>query len=184
MKVKDLIPWSSNKREVSQRREGTAPVRALQSDINQAFDDFWRALELPMPGSWDNGLAGVPSVDVRDADKQIEVVAELPGMEEGDIDVSLAEGALIIRGDKKAERETEDKGYVVRERTFGRIERVVPLPEDLDLDAAKAAFKNGVLTVTIPKTEGAKSGMKRIPVRRERPTRTVPPDCGAPNGYT
>jgi HSP20 family protein len=94
------------------------------------------------------------------------VVVELPGMDEADIDVSVAEGMLTIRGKKKAERETEDKGYVLRERSFGTIERMVPLPDGLDVDSAKASFMNGVLTVSIPRTAEAQAAVKRIPVQR------------------
>jgi HSP20 family protein len=72
---------------------------------------------------------------------------------------------LTIRGEKKEEREREDKGYVLRERSFGRIERLVPLPVGIDPDSAKATFKNGVLTVTIAKTPEAQSAVKRIQVQ-------------------
>jgi HSP20 family protein len=167
MKVRDLIPWSSAKRDVATRHQDTSPVRALQLDINRAFDDFWRAFQLPILGAWDEDPdKAVPSVDVRDTGKAVEVVAELPGMQEADIDVSVAEGALTIRGEKKSEREEKDKGYLLRERSFGRIERVVPLPDGLDVNAASAAFKNGVLTVTIPKTQEAQAGAKRIAVQQ------------------
>jgi HSP20 family protein len=168
MNIKDLIPWSRDRRELPVRREGEEPMLALQSDINRAFENFWRMFELPMPGGWGAPFAGgdVPRVDMRATDKEVEVVAELPGMDEADIDVSVVEGMLTIRGKKKAERETEDKGYVLRERSFGTIERMVPLPEGLDVDSAKASFKNGVLTVSIPRTAEAQSAVKRIPVQR------------------
>ena len=122
-----------------------------------------------MPGIWGDGVAGglMPRVDVRETDKEVEVVAELPGMDEADVDVSVAAGMLTIRGEKKSEREERRrKGYILRERSFGRIERVVPLPEGLDLDSAKATFKNGVLTVRIAKTAEAQRAVKRIPVQR------------------
>ena len=94
------------------------------------------------------------------------MVAELPGMDEADVEVSVAEGMLTIRGEKKSERDEEEKGYVLRERSFGRIERVVPLPAGLDLDSAKATFKNGVLTVTIARTAEAQAAVKHIAVQR------------------
>jgi HSP20 family protein len=151
MNIRDLIPWSRG-REVQVRREGADyPTGVLQSDIDRVFEDFWRRFGLPMPGIWGDGdgTAGglVPRVDVRDADNALEVKAELPGMDESDIDVSLAPGMLTIRGEKKTERDEEKEGYVLRERSFGRVERVVPLPDGLDLDSAKATFKNGVLSV-------------------------------------
>lgn len=87
-------------------------------------------------------------------------------MDEADVDVSVAEGMLTIRGEKKSEREREGDGYILRERSFGRIERMVPLPEGLDLDSAEATFKNGVLTVRIAKTAEAQRAAKRIQVQR------------------
>jgi HSP20 family protein len=167
MNIKELIPWSQSKRETPMQRDGDDPFRALQSEVNRVFENFWHGMELPTQGMWDTGLGRgtMPRVDVRETGKEIEVVAELPGMDKSDVDVSVADGALIIRGEKKAERETEDKGYMLRERSFGRVERVLPLPEGLDLDSVKAKFKNGVLTVTMPRTAEAQSAVKRIPVQ-------------------
>lgn len=174
MKARDLMPWRRDRSERGERRElapqrrGTDLTRALQSDINRAFDEFWRSFDLPAPFRGDLDLLGgnEPRIDVRQNDKEIDIEAELPGMDEGDIDVEVAEGALVIRGDKEAEHEERDQGYVRRERVFGHIERVVPLPEGLDVDHAKATFKNGVLTVAIPRTAEAQAAAKHIDVKR------------------
>jgi HSP20 family protein len=171
MNIRDLIPWSRTGREVQVRREGgEEPGLAFPSDIDRMFDDFWRRFGLPMPSVWGdgNGAASglVPRVDVRETEQEVEVIAELPGMNEADVDVSLAPGMLTIRGEKKSERDEEKEGYVLRERSFGRVERVVPVPDGLDLDSAKAVFKDGVLTVTIAKTAEARQAVKRIPVQR------------------
>jgi len=176
MNIRDLIPWGHSRREpwsrsgqeVATRRDDDDPMQALQLDINRVFDNFWRSFELPMPGTG-NGGAGtglVPQVDLRETDKEIEVIAELPGMDEADVDVSVAPGMLTIRGEKKSEHEREGDGYLLRERSFGRLERVVPLPEGVDLDSAEATFKNGVLTVRIAKTAEAQRAAKRIQVQR------------------
>lgn len=168
MHIRDLIPWSRGGREVQVRREGADdPMLALQSDINRMFESFWRNFDLPALGNGGDGFVtgALPRVDVRETDKEVEVVAEAPGMDEADLDVSVAEGMLTIRGEKKAEREQEDQGYILRERSFGRIERLVPLPDGLDLDSAKATFKNGVLTVTMMKTPEAQAAVKRIQVQ-------------------
>jgi HSP20 family protein len=169
MNIRDLIPWSrGDGREVTARREGDDPMLALQSDINRVFENFWRSFDVPMLGEDDGGLLdlSVPRVDIREGEREVEVLAELPGMDEDDVDVSIAEGMLTIRGEKKAEREEEEQGYILRERTFGRVERVVPLPDGLDLDAAEATFKNGVLTVRIPKTAESQALHRRIQVQR------------------
>jgi HSP20 family protein len=165
MRITDLVPWSGKgSRNGSGRREGSNSLMALQSDMNRVFEDFWSAFGPPALGLSER--ESLPRVDVRESDKEVEVVAELPGMDEADIDVSLAEGVLTIRGEKKAEQEKEEKGYVLRERRFGLVERTVPLPDGLDVDAAQAKFKNGVLTVAIPKTAQARSDVKRIAVKR------------------
>ena len=178
MNIRDLIrwshsrrePWSQSRRDVAVRREGDGdPVQALQQSIDRVFDDFWRTFNLPMLGDWGDGLEGpvVPRVDVRETDQEVEVVAELPGMDEGDVDVSVSQGMLTIRGEKRSEREEGDEGYVVRECSYGRVERTIPLPDGLDVDAAEARFRNGVLTVRIPKTAETQRAAKRISVQRE-----------------
>jgi HSP20 family protein len=86
-------------------------------------------------------------------------------VEEGDIDVRVSDGMLTISAEKKAAREVDDNGYLLRERSFGRVERTLPLPEGLDPDAAQASFKDGVLIVTIPKSTEAQADSKRIPVQ-------------------
>ncbi len=170
MSLRNLIPWSrsGSGRELASREQSSDPVLALRSDIDRVFENFWHLMNLPMQASWEGASANARSfsVDVHESDNQLEVVAELPGMEEGDVDVSLADGMLTIRGERTAEQKKEEKGYVLRERRVGRVERVVPLPPDLDLDAAKAMFKNGVLTVTIPRMANASAGAKRIQVQR------------------
>lgn len=165
MNIRDLIPWNWGKRQVPVRREQSEPLRSLQNDINRAFDNFWRGFDLPWPSTslWSISM---PSVDLSETDKEIEVTAELPGMDEKDIDVSLAEGVLTIRGEKKSEVEKKEKDYYLQERTFGSVERVIPLPDTVDLDSANATFKNGVLTVKLAKKPEAAAATKRITVRR------------------
>lgn len=167
MAIKDLIPWNWGKREAPMRRETADPLSALQSNIDRAFETFWRAFDLPISST---GRAGFPSatlpIDVRETDRELEVTAELPGMDENDVEISVAEGILTIRGKKEAERASEEEGYFLRERSFGTVDRVISLPEGLDLDSAKATFNNGVLTIKIPKTAEAQAAIKRIPVQR------------------
>jgi HSP20 family protein len=171
MSVRDIIPWRRGDRRSSTpaRRESGHPMFALQSDINQALEDFWRTFQSPAMRAMGTDLLedDSPKIDVRDRDRAVEVVAELPGMDEDDVEVSVAEGALIIRGEKESESEEQDEDYLLRERSFGYIERAVPLPENLELDKAEATFKNGLLTIRIPKQAGQESGRKRISLKRE-----------------
>jgi HSP20 family protein len=167
MRVTDLIPWSAERRNQPVSRGGGDPVAALQGNVNRAFDDFLRMFPMPLSG-WQTlplGQDGAFLVDVAETDKDVKVMAELPGVEEGDIDVRVSDGMLTISAEKKAARDVVDDGYILRERGFGLMERALPLPEGVDSDAAQASFKSGVLTVTIPKTGQAQGGSKRIPVQ-------------------
>jgi HSP20 family protein len=158
-----------NKQALPAAQDRRDPVDALRSDINRAFEGLWRMFDLPVSNVQDVVLGGavdLPRIDVRDADKEIEVTAELPGFEASDIDVNVAEGALTIRGEHKEERDTTEQGYLRQERRVGRVERVLPLPAGLDLDAAKATFRNGILTMVIPKSAEAEKGVKRISVHQ------------------
>jgi HSP20 family protein len=167
MRVTDLIPWSAERRNQPATRSGADPVAALQGNVNRAFDDFLRMFPIPLSG-WqtlplDPGSAF--QADVVESDKDVKVTAELPGVDEGDIDVRVSDGMLTISAEKKAAREANEEGYILRERSFGRVERTLPLTESIDPNAAQASFKGGVLTVTIPKTTQAQSESRRILVQ-------------------
>jgi HSP20 family protein len=168
MRVTDLIPWKSARGSEPAVRGERDAVAALQNDVNRAFADFLRLSNVPSPFSgWPGSFldnSGV-QVDVAETGKEVKVSAELPGVDEADIDVRVSDGMLVISGEKKADREVDENGYILHERSFGRVERIVPLPDGIDANAAQASFKSGVLTVTIPKTAEAQSGAKRIPVR-------------------
>ena len=167
MKQTSLLPWSRNKRNV-QPRDDDSGVFELQSAINRAFETFWNGFSFPVFADWSaNGLGGpLLRVDVRETEQDVTVTAELPGISERDVDVSVADGLLTIRGEAQSEREAEEDTYIIHERSVGKLFRVVPLPEGLDLDAAQAKLKNGLLTVSIPKTANAKAGARRIAVKR------------------
>lgn len=101
-----------------------------------------------------------PSVDVVDEGTHVEVSAELPGLDKGDIDLSVHEGALVLRGHKKHEESKQEEGCYRTERYFGSFLRTIPLPVDVELDKAEAKFERGVLTVRLPKTERAEQPKK------------------------
>lgn len=106
---------------------------------------------------------GWPRVELSENDKEIRVMAELPGMEEKDIEISLDDHQLVIRGEKKSETSDEERGY--SERSYGRFERRIGLPSQIKEDKVEAAFRNGILTVRIPRTpEAVKGGGKTIPI--------------------
>jgi HSP20 family protein len=164
MAIRDLIPWNNRGREVGMRRgEEMNPFLTLHREMNRLFDDVVRGFDVGPFGS--NGLLdrtiAWPNIEVSETDNEVKVTAELPGLEEKDVEVELANGALAIRGEKKTE--TEDKERLFSERTYGRFERRIPV-EDVEQDKVSASFKNGVLTVTLPKSPAAQQKVKRIAI--------------------
>ena len=164
MRITDLVPRRGTSRDVTARSAPPDPVRGLQLDVDRAFENFWRMMPLPFSAERLPQVDDV-RVDVSDNSKEITVMAELPGMSDADIDVSITDGLLTIRGYKKSDHEAETNGVLVRERAYGAMERTVPLPDGIDPDAAKATFKNGVLTLVIPKSPEVQADTKRIRVQ-------------------
>ena len=161
MSVRDLVPWNRG-RDVTVRREAN-PFLALHREMNRLFDDVFRGFDLT-PVGFDRGLdrtIGWPNIEVSDTDKEMKVTAELPGLEEKDVELELANGVLVVKGEKKTE--TEDKDRLFTERYYGHFERRIPV-EDVEEDKVSASFRNGVLTVTLPKTAQAQRQVKRIAI--------------------
>ena len=138
------------------------PFSYLRNQVNRVFDDFWG--ESWLAPSREMAAGFWPQVDVTETDKEVKVCAEIPGADAKDIDVSLEDGTLTIRGEKKSEREENEKGQYRMERSYGSFERAIPLPTEVDESKAKAEFKKGVLRLTLPKRPGAQSRRKKIPV--------------------
>lgn len=165
MQIRDLIPWG-NKNEVSRQSEaGDGSLTALQRDINKAFDDFWKRFEQPSGGA--NGAVASfgPRADIADNGQDIEVSVELPGVDEKDIDVSLTNDVLTIRGERGGERKERKKDYYLVERSWGSFFRSIPLPAGVDTGKAEAEFKKGVLIIRLPKTPEAAAKVKKIEVK-------------------
>ncbi|MFX1674976.1 Hsp20/alpha crystallin family protein [Paraburkholderia sp. A2WS-5] len=151
------------------------PVENLRREIDRLFDDFDRGFSLQPPRRaflgiepfWrrERAFAAAPAVDIAETDKAYEIVAELPGLDENDIEVKLANGGLTIKGKKQEEKEEKKKDYYLHERRFGAFERYFQMPEGVDREKIEASFKKGVLTVTLPKTAEARKAEKKIPVK-------------------
>ena len=163
MTIRDLIPWNRGRDVAVHRGEKANPLLTLHREMNRVFDDVLRGFDVTPFGSdrlFDRTL-GWPNIEVSETDKEVKVTAELPGLEEKDVEVELANGVLVIKGEKKTE--TEDKDRLFSERYYGRFERRIPV-EDIEEDKVNAAFRNGVLTVTMPKSAQAQRQVKRIAV--------------------
>ncbi|TIQ95225.1 Hsp20/alpha crystallin family protein [Mesorhizobium sp.] len=168
MSVRDLIPWGRNNgnQVPSVFRDGERdPFLSLHREVNRLFDDVFRGLGsgLPSLGGVSAFGAGWPSVEISDNEKEIKVAAEVPGLDEKDIEVLLDDGVLTLKGEKRSE--TEDKERQFSERIYGRFERRIPLGYEIEEDKIDARFKNGVLTVMLPKTAKAQSQAKRIEIK-------------------
>ncbi|HTX50626.1 MAG TPA: Hsp20/alpha crystallin family protein [Caulobacteraceae bacterium] len=124
------------------------------SGFRRSFERFFD--EVPGFGGWAS-MRLAPRIDVTDKDGVIEITAELPGLEEKDVNVSVQDGALIVSGEKKAESEKKEKDYVYSERSYGSFLRRVPLPAGVDAKSVKAALSKGVLTVKVTKPAEAKA---------------------------
>ncbi|MBX6327256.1 MAG: Hsp20/alpha crystallin family protein [Pseudolabrys sp.] len=163
MAIRDLIPWSRGRDVAVRRGDDLNPFLTLHREMNRLFDDFFRGFDLAPFGTdrfFDRAI-GWPNIEVSETDKEVKVTAELPGLDDKDVQVELANGTLTIKGEKRTE--TEDKDRLFSERYYGRFERRIPV-DDVDEDKVSASFKNGVLTVTMPKLPQAQSKVKRIAI--------------------
>lgn len=165
MKISDLVPWRS---EVPSRRGDDDRIINVRREMNRLFDDFFSDLERS-PIEREPLGTFAPSLNLSETDEALEATLELPGMSEEDIDVTLTQDALTIKGEKKEEQEEEGKNYFRRERSYGYFRRTIPLPPGaVDQDKVDATFNKGVLKITLPKLPEAQSTMKRITVKSDR----------------
>jgi HSP20 family protein len=151
------------------------PFESLRREIDHLFEDFdrgfWRSpfrrSAFDVAPFWRPEISwgSAPAVDIVDKDSAYEVTAELPGLDASNIDVKLSEGMLTIHGEKKDEKEEKKKDYYLSERRYGAFERRFHVPEGVDAEKIAASFKNGVLTLTLPKTAEAQKAVKKIDVK-------------------
>ncbi len=150
------------------------PLESLRQEIDRLFDDFGFGSRWPFGRSlfaaepvfrrqlrW----MTTPAVDVVESEKAFEISADLPGMDEKNIEVKVADGRLTIKGEKQEEKEEKKKDYYLHERHFGSFQRSFEVPETVDPDKIEASFKKGVLTVTLPKKPEAQKPAKKIEVK-------------------
>ncbi len=166
MSMTNLMPWRRERRSSEREGEATYALDTFRQEMDRLFEDFFgRGFGLSPFWSEDLESAFSPRVDVVESDKEIHVSAELPGIDQKDIELSLDNDVLVIRGEKKSESEHRDRHTYRAERTYGTFSRAVRLPAEVDADKVDATFKNGVLTVTLPKT--AVTVSKKIAIKRE-----------------
>jgi HSP20 family protein len=153
-----LIQWEP-------RRE-LEPFRGLREEVDRLFESFFRG----WPGRWSTqGTVSsegkfVPSVNLKENDKEFVLTAELPGLQKDELDVNITDDAVAIKGERKEEKEQKEKSYYFKESSHGTFQRVIPLPDKVEAEKAKAKLKDGVLTLTLPKAEPSKRNAVQIDV--------------------
>ncbi|MHA3772374.1 Hsp20/alpha crystallin family protein [Verrucomicrobiota bacterium sgz303538] len=165
MTLKNLVPWKRGHEGMAVRRS-ESPLDVWRSEMDRLFS---RAMFSPMGGDLSEGMMEhqFPEVDVTETEKEVQVTAELPGIDEKDLEVTVDQTGLTLRGEKREEREEEKKGYYLSECSYGSFHRHIPLPEALITDKAEAKFKNGVLKITVPKSPEAESKRKTLQIKVE-----------------
>ena len=138
MKIKKLLPWNWRENDIPVRRE-------------YMFES----------------VATFPGIDVRESDNETVIEAELPGMKKEDVDVSISNGTLTVKAERREEKEKNRRGFYSLARSWSVFEKTIPLPDGIDIDHVEASFKRGVLRVILPKTAGARERIRQIPVSVE-----------------
>jgi HSP20 family protein len=175
---------SATKLPIKSEKQGSTPAPALRDwhpleslhrEMDRLFDEFGRGMfrlpfgrpALDVEPFWRAAVGGAmnPATDLGESDKAYEVTVELPGLDESNIEVKVANGTLTIRGEKKEEREEKKKDYYLSERRFGSFQRSFGVPDGVDADKIEASFKKGVLTVTLPKSVEAQKSEKKIAIK-------------------
>jgi len=149
--------------------ERRTPFEMLRQEVDRLFDDFrpfgWGGrLDVRLPslgGNW----ALQPAVDLVESEKEFEITAELPGMDEKDIQIELSDSRLVIKGEKSESKEEKVKDYYLSERHYGSFQRAFQLPDSVDRDKIEASFSKGVLSVRMPKGAKAAEPAKKITVK-------------------
>jgi HSP20 family protein len=144
------------------RDDEVSPFLTLHREMNRLFDDVFNRFDTGMPSVF-GGMAAWPNLELNATEKELRISAELPGLDPKDVEVLVEGDVLTIRGEKKSE--TEDKSRHFSERYYGRFERSLRLPFEVQDDKADASFKNGVLTVTLPKSARVAESTKRIAIK-------------------
>jgi len=157
MSLNNLIHFNKPSSVKTRSAFDSDPFFSLQSQINRLFNEDF----LPTTKEFNDVT---PSIDVVESEKEIKVKAELPGIKEDDVDVSISQNYLSIKGEKKDEHENTEDNYIFRESSYGSFQRSFSLPDNVDGNKSEAEFKKGVLTITIPKKDSPENKVKKIKI--------------------
>lgn len=166
MNLAALIPWRDKSHLPATREDLEDPFARFRREIGRMFDDFFGSRQLGMR-AWSPGSQGgiSPNIDVADAEKELVITAELPGLDEKDFEVTLAGDVLTIKGEKKLENENRKGDTYYVERRFGSFSRSLRLPFEAGEEEIDAKYDGGVLTIRVPKPAGLQRQVRRIEVK-------------------
>lgn len=163
MTIRELINWGRPFRlPVIQKGRYERSLASLQDDVHRLFEGFF---ERASPTAW-FGYDSFPSVDIIENDKDFKIKAEMPGIDPDKVEVSVTEGFLTIKGERKEETEEKDENYLRREMSYGSFQRTIALPATAESAKAEASFKNGILTVQILKKAEALKKPTKLPIKK------------------
>lgn len=177
--LKKDLPTTEDKETRSVSLLAQHPLLGLRQEVDSLFDNFFSSFSLGPFGRYrdefdpfrklgtalSSARGFMPSMDIKETEKEFQVSVELPGMEEADIELALSDGQLVIKGEKKEETKSDDEGHHLMERHYGSIYRSLPLPDGVDEDSVEATYDKGVLTVTLKKIESKKKTVKNIKIK-------------------
>lgn len=160
MNIRKYIPSVFHNQKIN-------PFHSLQNELNKVVSDFNDWFEnFHFPAERFENLVLNPSVDIVDNENQFKVEVEMPGMSDENIEVSVSNGMLFIKGEKNSSKKDKDGDYRIREISYGKYERHITLPEYVDIDKAKASFKKGMLWVDFPKKADGVKKSRAITVEK------------------
>ena len=164
MTLRELIHWNRPFNiPVGQRSGLERSLLSLQDDMNHLVQSFFGERGI---GRWTGGFETFPAVDIIENDKDFKVKAELAGMQPEDVEVNVTDGFLTIKGEKKEEKEEKDENYLRRETSYGSFQRTIALPETANTEKAEATFRNGVLSIEVPKKAEAVQKPKKLQIKK------------------
>jgi len=177
MDVKKFVPWNWFNKEEEESgkpmpfavtdKQIQSPLQQLHSEMDKLFDQAFKGFGVHPFGFGRVAPAELfkPTLDLSASEKQYTVNVEIPGVDEKDIQLEIADDTLVIKGEKKQESESKDNSFYRIERSYGSFRRMLSLPEDADRENVSAAFKKGVLTVTIPRKPTQKTDVRRVEIK-------------------
>ena len=162
MKIRNLLPTVRSGKE----QEIDHLFYSLQREMNRLFDNFFRGFDISSRGFYESDLGGFsPSIDVKENEKEFIIKAEIPGVAKEDIEATVSNDSVTIKGEKKEEKEDKNKNYYYMERSYGSFHRMIPLATEVESSKAEGRFKNGVIDIKLPKSQNAQTKRVKIPIK-------------------